>query len=428
MSSSIFSISVFVLTLGFLLSGKIHRLIVVLGGAVLMLAGGRLFQFYSEGQAIAAIDFHTLGLLLGMMFLAAMIAPTGLFQTLAVWLVRYSKGKPLRLLVFLGCVTTILSLYLDNITTIVLIAPVIILIAGVLEINSAPLLIAIVILSNTGSTATLVGNPPNILIASAAGISYDEFLSHSFPIVLVVWPIALLVIWFLFRKDFSTRPPDVYLLEKLEPKVYLKDQGTALRLLVVLGIAFVLFLRQDYLGISPAVIATGAAAIALIWIRPDPGEILKRVDWEILLFIAALFVIVGGLNASGVLQNLANLISKNQHLSPVLLGIILLWVAAVFSAVVDNVPATIALIPLIIGLGNDGIPVAPLWWALVFGAGFGGNGSMLGSTTNILAASLTKNTSNPITPALWIKRGLPVMVVTCLVASLLYSLAYPLLK
>lgn len=393
-----------------------------------MIIGGRVLHFYSEDQAISAIDFHTLGLLLGMMLLVAMFLPTGLFQTLAVWLARYSKGKPLRLLVFLGCGATILSLYLDNITTIVLIAPITILIAGIMEMNPAPLLIAIVILSNTGSVATLVGNPPNILIASAAGISYDEFLSHSFPIVLVVWSITLFVIRFLFRKDFSSLPSEVDLFEKLESKIYLKDRDTALRLLVVLGIAFVLFLRQDYLGISPAAIAIGAAAIAQLWIRPDPREILKQVDWEVLLFIAALFVIVGGLEASGVLQNLADLISGNQHLPPVLLGIIFLWIAALFSAVVDNVPATIALIPVILGLGNDGIPVAPLWWALVFGAGFGGNGTMIGSTTNILAASLTKNTSHPITPALWIKRGLPVMIITCMAASLLYLFAYPLLK
>jgi Na+/H+ antiporter NhaD/arsenite permease-like protein len=180
------------------------------------------------------------------------------------------------------------------------------------------------------------------------------------------------------------------------------------------------------LHIRPSLVALGAAAAALVWVRPDVQKTLERIEWSVLIFFGALFVMVGGLEASGVMRALAALVAQLQGVPPVLFGVVLIWVVAALSAVVDNVPITIALIPVIEGVGAAGIPVAPLWWALAFGAGFGGNGTIIGSTANIVVASLSERTRTPITPALWNKRGLPVMLATCAVASILYVLLFSL--
>ena len=421
----VLSTLLFLACLGLIFSEKLNRTIVAFTGAVLMVGLGMLFGFYSEAQAIAAIDFNTLGLLLGMMILVALLEPTGVFQYLAVWAGRLSGGKPVRLLVLLGTVTTVLSMFLDNVTTVVLIAPVTILICEILGMSPLPYLMAEALLSDTGGVATLLGDPPNILIASAAGFSFTDFLTHALPIVLVAWLVALLLLRFLFRRELSKPPahPDAIL--ELEVSEVLTDRVTARRVLTVLGAALLVFFFHAVLKISPAFIALSAAAAALLWVRPDPSTILKKIEWSVLVFFVALFVMVGGVEATGVLDALVSILNNLGNVAPILFGVILIWLVAVISAVVDNVPVTIALIPIIQGLGASGMNIDPLWWALIFGAGFGGNGTIIGSTANIVVANLSERTRTPITSALWNKRGLPVMLATCVVASLLYVIAYP---
>lgn len=419
---------IFTLSLWLIFSERLHRTIAAVAGAAAMVAVGKLAGFYGEEDAIAAIDFDTIGLLLGMMILIALLEPTGIFQYLAVWAARLSRGRPVRLLVLLGTVTTVLSMFLDNVTTVVLIAPVTVLISEVLGLSPVPLLMTEALLSNTGGVATLVGDPPNILIASAAGFSFNDFLTHSLPVVALTWLVALLLLRFLFRRDLAGRLPNAEAVLRLNPAEALNDRRSAGRTLVVLGCAIVLFFVHDRLQLSPAFIALAAAATALVWVRPDLHATLLRVEWTVLIFFAALFVMVGGLEHADVLSALAGLLARVQSVPPVLFGIATIWIVAVLSAVVDNVPITIALIPIIGDLGLAGVDVDPLWWALAFGAGFGGNGTIIGSSANIVVASLSERTRTPITPALWHKRGLPVMLATCAVASLLYALAYPLLS
>ena len=426
MTGTVLSTLLFLASLGLIFSEKLNRTIVAFAGAVLMVGLGMLFGFYSEAQAIAAIDFNTLGLLLGMMILVALLEPTGFFHYLAVWVGRLSGGKPVRLLVLLGTVTTVLSMFLDNVTTVVLIAPVTILISEILGINPLPYLMAEALLSDTGGVATLLGDPPNILIASAAGFSFTDFLTHALPIVLVAWLVAILLLRYMFRRELSIPPahPDAIL--KLDISEILTDQVTARRVLIVLGAALLVFFFHGILRISPAFIALSAAAAALVWVRPDPAEMLRHVEWSVLIFFVALFVMVGGIEATGALDALVSILKNAGNVAPVLFGVILIWLVAGISAVVDNVPVTIALIPIIQGLGASGMNIDPLWWALIFGAGFGGNGTIIGSTANIVVAGLSERTRTPITSTLWNKRGLPVMLATCLVASVLYILAYPL--
>ncbi len=421
---AIFSIIIFFGSLILIFTEKLNRSITAIAGAALMVALGKILGFYSEEAALEAIDVNTLGLLLGMMILVAMLEPTGFFQYLAVLAARSSKGKPERLFILLGIITTILSMFLDNVTTVVLIAPVTILICEIMGISSLPFLVSEALLSNTGGVATLVGDPPNVLIGSAAGLSFNDFLIYSMPIVLVSWAGALFLLRYLFRRELSKRPRSVKAIMRLNPAESLNEPLIARRILIVLGGAVLFFFLHHVLNISPSLVALSAAAIALVWVRPDIQEVLKRIEWSALIFFGALFVMVGGVEHAGVMDAIVGLLERASNVPPILFGVGLIWIVAVLSAVVDNVPITIAMIPVIKGLGETGMDITPLWWALAFGAGFGGSGTIIGSTANIIVTTLSEKTRTPITSKTWNKRGLPVMLVTCTIASILYAIVF----
>ncbi len=426
MTATIISLLIFVVSLYLILSEKLNRVIAGFAGAALMVAAGLTLKFYNERQAIDSINFNTLGLLFGMMILVSLLEPTGFFQYLAILAGRLSKGRPVRLLVLLSTITTLLSMFLDNVTTVVLIAPVTILICEILGLNATPFLMAEALLSDTGGVATLVGDPPNVLIASTAHFSFNDFLTHALPVVLVAWFSVLVMLRFLFRKELKISADNAHAVLELNPREALDDPVTARRVLIVIAGALTLFFFEEALHIQPSFIALAAAGVALVWIRPNIHETFKRIEWSVLIFFAALFIMVGGLEQAGVMHRFFMLLSGARHISPQLLGVILIWSTALLSAVVDNIPITIAIIPIIQELEISGVNVTPLWWALVFGAGFGGNGTIIGSTANVVVASLSERTRTPITSRLWNRVGLPIMLLTCLIASILYILLYPL--
>ncbi len=421
---AILSILIFFGSLVLIFTEKLNRSITAIAGAALMVTLGKILGFYSEQAALEAIDANTLGLLLGMMILVAMLEPTGFFQYLAVLAARSSRGKPQRLFILLGIITTILSMFLDNVTTVVLIAPVTILICEIMGISALPFLVSEALLSNTGGVATLVGDPPNVLIGSAAGLSFNDFLIYSMPIVLFAWAGALFLLRYLFRKELSKRPRSVRAIMRLNPAETLNEPLVARRILIVLGGAVLFFFIHHALHISPSLVALSAAAIALVWVQPDIQEVLKRIEWSVLIFFGALFVMVGGLEHAGVMDAIVRLLERASNVPPILFGVGLIWIVAALSAVVDNVPITIAMIPVIKGLGETGMDITPLWWALAFGAGFGGSGTIIGSTANIIVTTLSEKTRHPITSKLWNKRGLPVMLATCAIASILYAIMF----
>jgi Na+/H+ antiporter NhaD/arsenite permease-like protein len=269
MIASIISFMIFGVTIYLIFSEKVNRVVAAIAGASTMVLVGTALGFYSEKKAVEALDLETIGLLFGMMILVALLEPTGFFQYLAILVARISKGRPVRLLVLLCSVTTVLSMFLDNVTTVVLIAPVTILISEILGMNPTPLLMSEALLSNVGGIATLVGDPPNVMIASAAGLTFNDFLTHSLPIIIVVWFVALFLLRYLFKKELAETPTNVKAVLSLNPKAALDDSKTARKVLTVLGIAILLFFFQGLLGISPAVIAMSAAAVGLVWIRPD---------------------------------------------------------------------------------------------------------------------------------------------------------------
>ena len=428
MLNGIIALSIFIITLFLIFSEKLHRTAAGLFGAGVMLIAGKLLGFFNETEAIKSIDLSTLGLLLGMMVLVAILEPTGFFEFIAIIAARVSRGKPVRLLVLLGSITTILSMFLDNVTTVILIAPVTILICELLGFNPSPFLIAEAILSDTGGIATLIGDPPNVLIAAAADLSFNDFLTHSLPIVIVTWFTALFLLRFLFKKEMKAEPENIEGLMELDPGDVLKNKKSARKTLIVLAFAIILFFLEELLNITPAFIALAAATVALIWVRPDLRETLSRVEWSVLIFFIALFVMIGGLENTGILEMLAQQVMFIATENPLLFGVMLLWLVACLSAFLDNIPITIAFIPIIQSLAASGVNVNAYWWALAFGAGLGGNGTIIGSTANIIVASLSERTRNPISVKLWNKRGLPVMLATCLIATILFILAYPYLS
>lgn len=416
---------IFVASLILIFTEKINRTIVAFAGAFLMMVAGVAFDFYHMEDAIEAIDFETLGLLLGMMMIVSMLEPTGFFEYLAVLAARASKGQPVRLFILLGTVTTVLSMFLDNVTTVVLIAPVTLLISEILGVSAIPYLVAEALLSNTGGVATLVGDPPNVLIGSAADLSFNDFLIYSLPIVIVTWLGALFLLRYLFRHDLSKPPRNAEAVMKLNPVESLNEPKNVRKILVVLGGAIFFFFIHHLLHVEPAFVALGAAAIALLWVQSDINETLERVEWSVLIFFGSLFVMVGGLVNSGALVVLVNFLEGASVIPLMWFGVILIWVVALLSAVVGNIPVTVLLIPVIQGLAHDtGLNIIPLWWALVFGAGFGGNGTIFGSAANVVVVALSEKTRKPITAAFWLKRGLPVMLVACTISSILYTLLY----
>jgi Na+/H+ antiporter NhaD/arsenite permease-like protein len=419
---------IFLVTLFAILSERIHRTIAALVGAATMVLVGTAMHFYTQEEAIQAIDFNTLGLLLGMMILVQLLEKTGCFQYLAIVAGKRSGGQPWLLLVILGTTTTFLSMVLDNVTTIILIAPITILIADILDITPAPLLLSEAILSNIGGVATLIGDPPNVIIGSASGLSFVDFLTHLAPVVLVAWLFSLVTLRILFRADLAHRPKDIQALLNLDERETLQDVSGMRRMLIILGGVVLLFFLHDRLHLLPATIAIGGAAIALLWTRADIEETFRHIEWGVLLFFLALFVVVGGLEASGTLTLLAAGIGRLAQENLLAATLSLLWLAVIISAVVDNIPFTIAVAPLILNLGQLGINASPLWWALALGAGFGGNGTPLGSTAGVITVSMSEKTRFPITMKTWLKYGLPVMIITGVVASAWFLLFFEWMK
>ncbi|MDK1044963.1 MAG: ArsB/NhaD family transporter [Anaerolineales bacterium] len=411
-----------------ILAGKVHRAIFAMLGAVLMVLLGLVLDFYSQEQALRAIDFNTLGLLFGMMVMVAVLKNTGYFEYVAILIAKRTKGNPWILLVALGTITTVASLFLDNVTTVIIMAPVTILIAGILGISSIPLLMAEALLANTGGVATLVGDPPNILIGSAANLSFIDFVVNLGPIVLAAWFVTLVLIRLLFREELAQQPSNPEALQALDEHEALKDRTSANKVLILLAGVVVLFFLHSTLHIQAGLVALIGAAATLFWLQPDIEEVMEGIEWPILLFFAALFVIVGGVEASGLLDLVGGSLSDLSSQDVILMGVALIWVAAIASAVIDNIPFTIAMIPIIQAIARPGLDITPLWWALALGAGFGGNATPIGSTANIVVVTLSEKTKHPITTRIWLRNGLPISISTCVVATILYVVFFGILK
>ena len=413
--------AVLVVAYALIFSEVIHRTIAGVIGAVVMVLTGMYFGFYSQAEAVAAIDANTMFLLMGMMTLVVMLKPTGGFEYLAIRMAKLSRGSPKLLLIYISTAVTVISLFLDNVTTVLVFAPLTVVIARLLSINPVPYLMAEALLSDTGGVATLVGDPPNVMIGSAAGIDFNQFLFHMGPIIFVCWVITLGLMLLLFRKELSQKIEGVLDLD--ETKV-LKDPKTLMAVSASIAVVILLFFIHHHYHLFPGFVSWIGVAVALALVRPDTEELLKGLDWSVLLFFAGLFIIVGGVEGSGLLDllglELAEIAKNPENL--LMTALVIMWVSAFLSAVVDNIPFTVTMIPIISHLETQGVDVMPLWWALALGVGLGGNGSHIGSTANVICVAEAERTGIAeyrITPLYWLRKGTPVMISTLMVSSLL---------
>ncbi len=408
----------------------VHRVKSAMAGAAAMILAGQIFGFYNPEEAVEAIDWNVVFLLGGMMTIVAIMIPTGGFQQLAYKIADFSKGRLFLLLAMMGTLVTVLSLLLDNVTTVVIFGPLIILICQSLRVSAIPFLLAAALLSDTGGVATLVGDPPNLMIGSAADIDFVTFAQHMFPMVFVAWLAILFFLRLLFKKELSVTPEELNLTDR-EP---LSDPKTWYGSLAVLGIMVIGFIMHNSLHWEPwFVTAIGLTLLVFISKDIDLEESFAEIELALLMFFISLFIIVGGVEHSEFLMFIGQfVIPFVENYGLLTTCIILLWVAAIMSAAIDNIPFTAAMIPIILGMEAQGINVSPLWWALAAGVGMGGNGTHLGSTANVFIVTISEkmakdqgDSSLAITPGLWFRKGLPVMIITLVICTIIMTAFFP---
>lgn len=408
-----------------------ERVKVAVLGAIAMVIVGQYYGFYAPGLAVKSVDWNVVFLLGAMMTVVAIMIPTGGFDMLAYKIANFSKGRLYLLLVLVGSCVTLLSLLLDNVTTVVIFGPLIILIARAQKVNPIPYLLAAALLANTGGVATLVGDPPNLMIGSAANISFNDFIIHMGPPVAIAWMGVLLLLKWIFRRELAETPADVsdYAVTLKDPKVW--NASVAILIGMVL-----LFLFHHLLHWEPwFVAAIGMAALMFISRNIIMESVFEHVEINLLVFFIALFMVVGGVEHSRFLMYLGQYITPFVQQDLLLAAILLMWVAAILSAAIDNIPFTAAMIPIILSMEAAGINVTPLWWGLAIGAGMGGNGTHIGSTANVFIVTISERLARAendpslrITPGLWFRKGLPVMLLTLVLSTIFFALFWDFLS
>lgn len=395
---------------------RIHRVASALGGAVLMLLIGATdaeHAFFSED---AGIEWNVIFLLLGMMLIVAVLQRTGVFEYLAIWASKRARGQPFRVMVILVLVTALASAVLDNVTTVLLIAPVTFLVCERLDVPVAPYLIAEALSSNIGGTATLVGDPPNIIIASRGGLSYNDFLVHLAPLVLVLMVVFVGLCRWLFRSAFTYDSNRAAAVMALHERDAIRDHRLLAVSLVVLVAVTAAFALHGVLHLEPSVIALIGGLVLLAVSRLDAEEVAKDVEWPTLVFFAGLFIMVGALVNTGIIDQLATAAADATEGRLLLASMVLLWVSAALSAIVDNIPYVATMSPVVAQLvqgagGGTGQPHV-LWWALALGADLGGNATAVGASANVVVLGIAERSGHRISFWEFTKYGLVVAVVT----------------
>jgi Na+/H+ antiporter NhaD/arsenite permease-like protein len=413
------AIGVFVVVYVLIATEWVHRVVAALAGASVLL----LLQVLDAEEAFHAretgIDWEVIFLLLGMMLIVAVLRRTGLFEYLAIWSAKRARGRPFRIMVILCVVTAVASALLDNVTTVLLVAPVTILIAERLGTSPVPYLIAEVLASNIGGTATLVGDPPNIIIGSRAGLSYAEFLVNLGPITLIVLILFLGLARFLFRRHLEVDPGRVAEVMSLDEREAIRDRGLLVRSLLVLTIVTLAFLANTVLGYDPSVIALLGGGLLVGISRREVGELIRDVEWETLLFFAGLFIMVGSLVEVGALDAVAEAAEAATGGSLLVAVMLILLVSGALSGLVDNIPYVAAMTPVVAGLTAGLGAGNVLWWALALGADLGGNATVVGASANVVVVGIARRAGYPIRFAEFLGYG---VVVTAL--SMVVSAAY----
>jgi Na+/H+ antiporter NhaD/arsenite permease-like protein len=403
---------IFLITYVLIVTERVHRTVsALLGGVAVILLG-----VLSQEEAFYAIDWNVIFLLAGMMVIANVLRETGLFQWIAIQAVKLGQGDPFRILVILSAVIAVSSALLDNVTIVVLAAPVALFVAASLRVSPMPFLIATILASNIGGTATLVGDPPNILIGSAAGIDFLTFAANLAPISLLILIAFLGLSWFLFRSDLRAGQNGALDIEALEAEALITDRPLLRKALIVMAGVIAGFLMHGALHLEPATIALAGGTILLLWGRSDPHHILRDVEWTTLVFFIGLFITVEAVVQVGIIEAVAEAALRLTGGSLHVTSLLLLCFSALASGIVDNIPYTATMIPIVENLGQS-MPIMPLWWSLALGACLGGNATLVGAAANVVVANLAEKSGHSISFKRFLGYGLVTTSMSLLLAT-----------
>ncbi|MGQ9557763.1 MAG: SLC13 family permease [Desulfurispora sp.] len=407
--------SIFLLVYAIIVSEKIHRTVIALVGAAVLV----LIKILTPEQAIEAVDFNTIGLLIGMMMIVGITRQTGVFEYLAIKAAKRSGGHPLKIMAALALVTAVLSALLDNVTTVLLIVPVTFAIAEKLQVSPLSYLIVEIIASNVGGTATLIGDPPNIMIGSATHLGFMDFVINLTPVVIVVYALTIFFLKIIYRGQLVAVPERQAAIMELDENEEIKDHNLLRKCLLVMFLTIAGFALHQFIHMESSVIALSGASLLLLLSRQDPEHALHAVEWPVIFFFAGLFIIVGGLEHTGVIEKVArwSLDLTGGQLVP--MSMLILWVSAIASAFVDNIPFVATMIPLIHNMGQLGAmaDLDLLWWSLALGACLGGNGTVIGASANVVVIGMAEKRGLHITFLGFMKVAFPLMIMSIVIST-----------
>ena len=425
---ALIAVVVFLITYALIVDERINRAVAAMAGAAVLVFLG----IVPWDSLLNHVDFGTIFLLMGMMIIVNVASNSGLFEYLAIITAKAAKGSPIKVLILFSIVTAVTSAFLDNVTTVLLMTPMLLYIAKVMDLNPVPFLLAEVLSSNVGGMATLIGDPPNIMIASAAGLSFNEFLMVMGPIAVVDLLVILAIFYMIYGRKMKVDDAGKAAIKKtidaLDERAAIQDTVLFKKSIIALAIVIMLFFMHNNIGeilhtflpfvdpsmtLEPAEVALIGAALILFWSRKSPEVIFEKVEWTALFFFGGLFILVGGLVETGVINDLALMMTSSLTSTGEAMFVIA-WFSAIASAIVDNIPLTAALIPLIqdIGLNAPNIDIYPLWWALSLGACLGGNGTAIAASANVVVLGIAEREGIKITFFDFLKIGMFVLVVT----------------
>ncbi|SER73126.1 ArsB/NhaD family transporter [Salipaludibacillus aurantiacus] len=421
----ILALIIFIASYTLIIAEKFNRALVACLGGVFMLLAGVLNL---ENVFLQHIDWHTIILLLSMMILVSITSQSGLFEFLAISLARMVKGKPVALLVVISTLTAAGSALLNNVTTVLLIVPIVITLTSMLKISAIPYLLATILASNIGGTATLIGDPPNLMIGQAvAHLNFNDFLIHLGPVVLVIYIVVIAGISFLYRNKLTVRDHDRNKLMNVNPRIYLTRRSLLFKSVTVLILTTAGFIAQPLLNVELTSIAMAGALLLMLLTNDDQRteEVFQTVEWVTIFFFAGLFMLVGGLKETGLIDEIAKSIIYYTEGDVPSTSLLILWSSGILSGFVDNIPFVAAMIPVILEFQEYGMTnLDPLWWALALGACLGGNGTLIGASSNVIVAGLAMKAKQPFTYVDFLKVGVPTALVSFVISSIYLYFRY----
>ena len=416
----IIAIVIFAATIITVMTEKVHRAVAAVVGALLLILTGVL----TVESGFSYVDINTIGVLIGMMLFVAIVKNSGIFEYIAIKAAKIAKGRPWPLMLLLCIITAVLSGFLDNVTTVLLIGPMTLAITNMLKTSPVPFFITQIMASNIGGTATLIGDPPNIMIGSAAGLSFLDFVANTGLAVVFVLAAMLVCFYFIYGRKLHVEEGAMAEVLQLDENKTIKDRPLLIKSVVMIILVVFAFIFHSQLHLESSTVALTAAGIMLLIGRQDVEEAIAGVEWSTLIFFTGLFIVVGGLQETGVIQIVANTLVDMTAGHMTLTILLILWVSAIISAFLDNIPFVATLIPLILTMESSGVDVAPLWWAVSLGACLGGNGTLIGASANVVLSGISNRHGFPITFASYFKVGFPLMLLSVGICTIYMLLRY----